>query len=156
MLNQRSAALEDPCEVVSTRVIDAPREAVFDAFGDPAQLARWWGPKGFSNTFHVFDFRPGGAWRFTMRGPDGAEHPMTQCFIDISAPERIIYRNEHATHGFVMTISFGAQGQRTQLTWRMRFDTEDEARRVRAFVGPANEQNFDRLTAHLAAGSPRT
>lgn len=153
MLNQRSNGnvSDDPCEIVSARVLDAPRAAVFAAFRDPQQLAGWWGPKGFSNTFHVFDFRPGGAWRFTMRGPDGAEHAMTQCFIDISEPERIIYRNEHATHGFVMTMTLTADGERTRLTWRMRFDTEDEARKVRAFVTPANEQNFDRLAAHLLA-----
>ena len=45
----------DPREIVSGRVIDAPRDKVFKVFADPTHLARWWGPSGFSNTFEEFD-----------------------------------------------------------------------------------------------------
>jgi len=45
-------------EIVSARTFAAPRERVFEAFRDPARLARWWGPRGFRNTFEVFDLRP--------------------------------------------------------------------------------------------------
>ena len=69
-----SAQTTDPREIVSGRVIDAPRRKVFKAFADPTHLARWWGPKGFRNTFEEFDFRPGGTWRFTMHGPDGVDY----------------------------------------------------------------------------------
>ena len=48
-------------EIVTTRVFDAPRERMFDAFSDPDWLARWWGPTGFTNTFHEFDFQREGA-----------------------------------------------------------------------------------------------
>lgn len=58
-------------EIVATRILDAPREVVFRAFTDPDRLAHWWGPKGFTNTFHQFDPRPGGKWRFVMCGPAG-------------------------------------------------------------------------------------
>ena len=61
-------------EIVTTRVIDAPRERVFKAWTDPEHLAQWWGPKGFTNTFQEFDMRPGGAWRFVMPGPDGVDY----------------------------------------------------------------------------------
>lgn len=54
-------------------MIAAPRGRVFDAFADPARLAQWWVPAGFTNTVTEFDFRPGGAWRLVMRAPDGAE-----------------------------------------------------------------------------------
>lgn len=47
-------------EILTVREFDAPRERVFEAFTDPARLARWWGPKGFTNTFQEFDLRPGG------------------------------------------------------------------------------------------------
>lgn len=57
--------------IVTTRVFNAQRERMFRAFTDTNQLARWWGPKGFSNTFREFDTRPGGHWRFIMHGPDG-------------------------------------------------------------------------------------
>jgi uncharacterized protein YndB with AHSA1/START domain len=53
-------------EIVTSRVLNARRELVFSAFSDRQRLARWWGPRGFTNTFHEFDLRPGGAWRFVM------------------------------------------------------------------------------------------
>ncbi|HEX5433219.1 MAG TPA: SRPBCC domain-containing protein, partial [Candidatus Angelobacter sp.] len=56
-------------EIVVTRVFDAPRELVWEAFTDPAQVVLWWGPKGFSTTIHEMDLRPGGVWRHTMHGP---------------------------------------------------------------------------------------
>ena len=61
-------------EIVTTRLLDWPRERVFRAWTDPAHLARWWGPKGFTNTFHEFDLRPGGLWRFVMHGANGADY----------------------------------------------------------------------------------
>ena len=60
-------------EFLHSRRIDAPWERVFHAFSDAAHLTRWWGPKGFTSTFHEFDLRPGGRWRFVMHGPDGRE-----------------------------------------------------------------------------------
>jgi uncharacterized protein YndB with AHSA1/START domain len=142
--------LDDPSEIVSARVFDAPREVVFRAFSDPLHLTRWWGPVGFENTFHEFAFRPGGAWRFVMHGPDGAEYQMTKEFVEVAPPTRIVLRHEQATHGFRMTMTFVDESDKTRLTWRMRFDSKEEAERVRSAVTEANEQNFDRLAAHLA------
>ena len=48
------------CEIVTTRVFNIPRQLVFQAWTDPAHLNEWWGPNGFTNTFHIFDFREGG------------------------------------------------------------------------------------------------
>lgn len=70
-------------EPVTSRVLEAPRERVFRAFSDPAHLERWWGPKGFTNTFHEFDLRPGGNWRFVMHGPDGADFPNESVFVEV-------------------------------------------------------------------------
>ena len=58
------------CEILQSRLIAAPRSAVWAAWTDPLQLGQWWGPKGFSVTTRVFEFRPGGHWIFTMHGPD--------------------------------------------------------------------------------------
>jgi len=62
-------------EVVITRIFDAPRELVFHAWTDPQHMARWWGPKVFTNRVEKMDVRPGGAWRIIMCAPDGAEYP---------------------------------------------------------------------------------
>jgi uncharacterized protein YndB with AHSA1/START domain len=139
--------------MISTRVFPAPPAAVFAAFADPARLARWWGPNGFTNTIHAFDFRPGGHWRLTMHGPDGANYANESVFTAITPVARIVFKHLEPVHGFEMTMTFSPEAGGTALTWRMLFDSAAEADRVRAFVLPANEQNFDRLAAHLRAST---
>jgi uncharacterized protein YndB with AHSA1/START domain len=144
-------ALLDPREVLSSRVLDAPRARVFRAFSDPAELARWWGPDGFTNTIEAFDLRPDGDWRLTMHGPDGTDYPNVSRFVEVVPGSLVAYRHLRPMHAFSMRMSYADEGGRTRLTWRMRFDSDAEAERVRALVTPANEQNLDRLAAHLSA-----
>ncbi|HEY5222955.1 MAG TPA: SRPBCC domain-containing protein [Microbacteriaceae bacterium] len=61
-------------EIVISRVIDAPRELVFEAFTAVRHLARWWGPEGFTTTTRSFEFRVDGEWDFVMHGPDGTDY----------------------------------------------------------------------------------
>ncbi len=78
-------------EVTITRVFDAPRALVFEAWTDPQHLARWWGPEGFTNPVCEFDARVGGALRIHMRGPDGMIYPMKGVIREIVAPERLVF-----------------------------------------------------------------
>jgi uncharacterized protein YndB with AHSA1/START domain len=133
----------------SSRVFGASRGRLWTLFGNPDLLARWWGPAGFINEFHEFDFRPGGTWRFTMRGLDGAEYPMRKVFVEVAEPERIVLDHIDPVHGFRMFMTFREAPEGTVLDWIMVFDFTDEAAKVRPFIGPANEQNFDRLNALL-------
>jgi uncharacterized protein YndB with AHSA1/START domain len=137
-------------EIVSTRVFDAPRGIVFQAFSDPKQLALWWGPKDFTNTIHEFDLRPGGKWRLVLHGPDGTAYPNDKVFTEVVNPERIVFDHLHPTHLFRMTMIYVEQGGKTQLTWRMLFDSAAEMSKLKGFIVDANEENFDRLEAHLA------
>ena len=146
---QSTPAGAEPEEIVSVRVIDAPREKVFKAFSDPTHLASWWGPSGFRNTFEDFDFRPGGIWRFTMHAADGTDYPNRSVFLDIQEPSRIVFEHE-SPHVFRMNISLRDEGGRTRLEWRMRFESAAERDRVAGVAVSANEQNFDRLEAELA------
>jgi uncharacterized protein YndB with AHSA1/START domain len=139
----------DPREIVSGRVFEAPRQKVFKAFADPTHLARWWGSKGFRNTFEEFDFRPGGTWRFTMHGPDGTDHPNRSVFLDIQEPGRIVLEHE-SPPVFRMTITLADEDGKTRLDWRMLFESADVRDRIATFAVAANEQNFDRLQAELA------
>ena len=148
--NPVDQATGDGREIVSTRLVAAPRERVFAAFADPAQLVHWWGPKGFTNTIHQFDLRPGGAWHLTMRGPDGAEYHNQSVFSEIVPPERIVFEHLEPVHRFMMTMTFAGQDGQTTLTWRMRFESPAEVAQLGNFIAGANEQNFDRLAAHLA------
>jgi uncharacterized protein YndB with AHSA1/START domain len=137
-------------EIVSSRTFPHPPAVVFAAFTDPAVLARWWGPAGFTTTIDVFDPRPGGIWRCVMRGPDGTDYHNVSVFDEVTTPERVVFRHLEPVHRFRMEMTFAPAGAGTQLTWRMTFDSTAEADRVRAVILAANEQNFDRLAAVLA------
>jgi uncharacterized protein YndB with AHSA1/START domain len=140
-------------EIVNVRAFTAARAAVFAAFADPAALAQWWGPKGFTNDFHVFEFRSGGIWRFTMRAPDGASYAMDHRFGEIIPARRIVVRHLQAGHEFSITVELTERAGKTELTWRQRFDDPAEGERLRGFLTGANEENLDRLAAVLAGKS---
>ena len=74
---------QDPKVISGSRLFDAPRSLVFEAWTDPKHLAHWWGPNGFSLTTHSFDFRAGGVWRFVMHGPDGRDYENRITFDEI-------------------------------------------------------------------------
>ena len=136
-------------ELVTTRVLSAPRERVFSAFSEAGQLAQWWGPEGFRNTFHEFDLRAGGAWRYTMHGPNGADYPNESVFVEVVKPERIVIEHVSGPR-FRLTITLAAEAGRTRFTWRQRFPTAADCDRIKALAIPANEQNLDRLETRLA------
>lgn len=154
MAGYDSNSVDSPAHaIVSTRWVSASRDAVFAAFSDPARLAQWWGPAGFTNAIHEFDFRTGGRWRFTMRGPDGKAYEMDKRFAEVTPPACIVLRHVQSGHSFSLRMTFEAKRGGTEVGWDMRFDDPAEAERLRDFLVPANEQNFDRLTAHLS-GNP--
>jgi len=139
-------------EIVSRRVIGAPREAVFHCLRDPERLARWWGPAGFRNTFETFEFRPGGTWKFVMHGPDGRDHPNLSVFREIEAPARIVLEHLGSIHHFFLTITLEVRGGATEVGWRMLFDSVAERDETARYAVGCNEENFDRLQAELARG----
>jgi uncharacterized protein YndB with AHSA1/START domain len=126
------------------RLIDASPEAVFAAIEDPARLAVWWGPDGFTNTFSVFEFQAGGRWTFTMHGPDGAHYPNQSEFTEVVPGRRVVVRHLSLPH-FSLSIDLQAQGEGTRVEWRQVFDDDQTAAAVRHIVEPANEQNLARL-----------
>jgi uncharacterized protein YndB with AHSA1/START domain len=143
--------------VVITRIFDAPRELVFKAWTDPKHVAQWWGPKGFTNPVCEMDVRLGGALRIVMRGPDGAEYPMTGVFREIVAPERLVFTNvaidrqgKPLLEGLT-TVTFTDLGGRTKLTLETRAVARvDYASRMLEGMGTGWTQSIDRLGEHIA------
>ena len=76
-------------EILITRVVSAPRELVWEAMTKPEHVVRWWGPRGFTTQTEIMDVRPGGVWKHTMIGPDGARYPNKSIFKEVTRPERI-------------------------------------------------------------------
>jgi uncharacterized protein YndB with AHSA1/START domain len=78
-------------ELYISRFYAVSRQQVFRAWTDAKQVARWWGPKDFTNPVCEIEPRIGGKLRITMRAPDGREHPMQGTVIDIRANERFVF-----------------------------------------------------------------
>ena len=77
-------------EIVMTRVFDAPRTLVFDAWTKPELFARWFGARGWTVPVCEIDLRPGGAFRYILRGPDGSEVVMRGVYREVVPPERLV------------------------------------------------------------------
>jgi uncharacterized protein YndB with AHSA1/START domain len=136
----------------TTRDIAASPAEVFAAFASPQRLANWWGPDGFRNTFEVCEFRNGGAWNFTMHGPDGANYPNTSQFVEIDAPHKIVIDHTCAPF-FRLTVALTDHDNATRVSWVQVFEDANVAAAVAHIVVPANAQNLNRLAAEVTAGS---
>jgi uncharacterized protein YndB with AHSA1/START domain len=78
-------------EIAFTRVFDAPRHVVWDAFTKPELLKRWFGPRGWSLVVCEVDLRVGGGFRFVLRGPGGKDMGMRGVYREIVPPERSVH-----------------------------------------------------------------
>ncbi|MBI3542135.1 MAG: SRPBCC domain-containing protein [Deltaproteobacteria bacterium] len=81
----------DRAPLIIKRLFHAPRTQVFDAWTDPKHLARWWGPREFTNPVCKLDARPGGAIDIHMRAPDGTLYPMKGEVREVKRPERFVF-----------------------------------------------------------------
>ncbi len=138
-----------------SRRFKAPRERVFRALTDAGQLAKWWGPKGFSVPEAALDVRPGGAWRTTMRSPDGQDHIVSGVYRDIVPPSRLIFTwgwETTATRGHetVVTIELFevADGTRLELRQEVFESADSRDRHADGWAGC-----LDCLEEALAAGT---
>ena len=143
-------------EIVISRVIDAPRELVFEAFTDVRHLSRWWGPEGFTTNTRAFEFRVGGVWDFVMHGPDGTDYQEWISWTEIVPPERIALVHGESSgdpNAFESVITFELDGRATRIGLRTTFRTKalrDEAvAKYHAIEG--GRQTLDSLAAYIAA-----
>ncbi len=136
-----------------SREIPATPESVFSAIQDPAHLARWWGPDGFTNTFHTFEFREGGSWLFTMHGPDGTDYPNQSEFLEIVPPSMVRIKHVNLPR-FDLSISLEPSETGTLVSWVGVFENQAFAENMRQFLEAANEQNLDRLAVEVCTGKP--
>lgn len=135
-----------------SRELPATPEAVFAAIQDPARLARWWGPQGFTNTFHAFEFREGGSWLFTMHGPDGTDYPNQSEFLEI-VPSSLVRIQHINLPRFELCMSLEPTPVGTLVHWVGVFENREFAENLRQFLESANEQNLDRLAQEVSAGA---
>jgi uncharacterized protein YndB with AHSA1/START domain len=145
----------DDREIVISRVIDAPRELVFEAFTEVRHLSQWWGPEGFTTTTQSFEFRVGGEWGFVMHGPDGTDYPEWITWTEIAPPERIAMVHGESRgdpNAFESVLTLEPDGAATRIEMRTVFPTKelrDEAvEKYHAIEG--GEQTLSHLAAYVA------
>jgi uncharacterized protein YndB with AHSA1/START domain len=137
-------------EIRITRVYDAPREDVWKAWTEPAQLAAWWGPRGHSTPLDrlVLDVRPGGTFRVTSIGEDGSEMTSDALFTDVVEPERLAFVEPAGWAGRAEgSVTFADLGDgRTEMVFHTTL--EDPGEYLDAAQAGLSSA-FDRLAEHL-------
>jgi uncharacterized protein YndB with AHSA1/START domain len=116
---------DDDRELVITRLIDAPRERIFAAWTGPKQLAQWRGPHGMTTPVCEMELRPGGIFRTAMRDQEATEYPYAGVFLELVAPERIVFTDafgagwQPSAQAFMTAIvTLEAEDGRTRYTAR--------------------------------------
>ena len=136
-------------EILSSRIINSPVETVYQAFENPNHLKNWWGPEGFTNTIHEFDLRVGGNWILTMHGPEKGNYENSSVFKTV-LPNKLISWERKSQPLFDMEIAFEKlEENKTQISFKMIFATAEECEKMRKFVEPKNEENFNRLEREI-------
>ena len=156
MAPQASAQAETDREIVVTRVIEGPRKIVFDAFTDVDRLARWWGPNKASITTRKFEFRPGGVWDATIKGPQG-DFPNYVVWDEIVPPERIVWMyygtGKDDPHPVKTTLTLAARGAATEATLRLVFGSKEEREQAAKYHAVEGARlTLDRLAGAISGG----
>ena len=141
-------------EVVITRVVDAPRRMVFEAYTNPTYVQQWLlGPEGWTMPVCEIDLRPGGAWRYVWRKGDGQEMAMTGLYKEVVAPERIVSTETwgpewpETINAVVLTEAGGQTTITTTVTYPSR-EARDAA--LQTGMKEGMDQGFARLDALVA------
>ena len=141
-------------EIVISRVINAPRELVFEAFSEVRHLSSWWGPEGFTTTTRAFEFRVGGEWIFVMHGPDGTDYQEWICWTEIAPPERITLLHGESRgdpNAFESFLTFAVDGAATRVEMRTVFPSKALRDEVveKYHVIEGGQQTLGKLAAYV-------
>jgi len=151
-----TVTLPSDCEIMMTRSFDAPRSLVFDAHTKPEHLVHWFGPRGHTLSVCTVDLRPGGAWRFVLREPDGREMGMKGVYREIVPPARLVYTEifddfeEMAGESIVTTIFEELDGKTTVTSTSAYRSKEIRDAVVQSGMEYGAAETYDRLAEYLA------
>jgi uncharacterized protein YndB with AHSA1/START domain len=142
-------------EVTMTRVFDAPRSLVFEAWTNPKHVPQWMlGPEGWTMPVCEIDLRPGGAWHFAWRKSDGTEMSMRGVYQKVVPPERLVSTESWGGDWpeTLNTVTLSEKDGKTTMTVTVLYPSKD-ARDAALKTGMKQGMSlsFDRLDQHLAA-----
>ena len=143
-------------EVTMTRVFDAPRQMVYDAFSKPELLKRWFGPRGWSLAVCEVDLRIGGSFRFVLRGPGGREMGMRGVYRELAPPDRSVHMesfDDYPGESQVTTV-FTERDGKTTMTVTVLYDSREVRDAViQSGMEHGAAESYDRL-AELLVSAP--
>jgi len=140
-------------EIVMTRVFDAPRRLVFEAWTNPEHLPHWMlGPEGWTMPVCEIDLRPGGAWHFVWRRADGTEMAMSGVYKEVMPPERLVTTEAWGGNWAetINTLTLSEENGKTTSTNTILYpskEARDAAHKTGMMEGAS--QGFNRLDEYL-------
>ena len=126
---------------------------VWDAWTEPEQVAKWWGPRGFTLTTHSKELSAGGVWHYTMHGPDGVDYPNKTLYHEVEYCKKLVY--DHGGYDdrpplFRVTVEFSEVDGKTRMEMTATCPTAEEAAQMRKFIKAAGgNSTWDRLAEYL-------
>lgn len=155
MVAERSIEVEQENEIVVSRVIDAPREVIFDAFTRIDHLNGWWAPPGSTMNTRSFDLRPGGVWDATIQDARGGSYPSYIVWKEIERPERLVWSfgmSNNDPRPVLTTLVLSERGETTEVTLRLGFASKAERdQRVGHYAVQGASQTLDRVASYVTA-----
>jgi uncharacterized glyoxalase superfamily protein PhnB/uncharacterized protein YndB with AHSA1/START domain len=148
MQNEKSNTADR--EIRISRLLNAPIELVWEVWTDPEHIKNWWGPNGFTNTITKMEIKPEGIWDLVMHGPDGTDYKNKSIFKEVEKHKKLVY--EHiSSPKFTATIQFEKQGNQTNISWHMLFETKEQfIQVVKTFKADEGlKQNIEKLNAYV-------
>jgi uncharacterized protein YndB with AHSA1/START domain len=142
-------------ELVAMRVVDAPRSLVWEAHTSPKHVPHWMlGPEGWTMPVCEIDLRPGGAWHFVWKQPDGTEMEMRGVYREIAPPERLVHSESWGGDWpeTLNTTVFTEKDGKTTITCTVVYSSKEA---FEAAIGTGMKDGwsaaYDLLDEHLAA-----
>jgi uncharacterized protein YndB with AHSA1/START domain len=148
-----AVALQGDREVVMTRIFNAPRALVWDAFTKPELLLRWFGPRSCPLVECDVDLRVGGGFRYIMRGPDGGPMGMRGVWRELDPPKRAVHLEtfDDFPGESIVTSDFAERDGKTTLTITVQYESPEHRQGVLASgMEHGAAETFDRLAEMLA------
>jgi uncharacterized protein YndB with AHSA1/START domain len=154
-LHSRTILPKDKPQIITTRLIAAPRELVWKALTTPKHLKHFWGPDGFTNTFKSYDLKVGGQALFTMHGPDGTDWPNRFIFLTVDPPRLLRYDHDNGgegpvDHKFLGEVELTEEDGKTRIELRMSESSIAARDAVAQYAVAGGQQNLDRFAAYVA------
>ncbi|WP_341358393.1 SRPBCC domain-containing protein [Georgenia sp. M64] len=149
MTSQHTTTVDEEARTITVeRTFAADAERLWQAWTDPALVARWYGPHHWTTTVHEMDVRPGGRWRYTMAPDDGSRPPMNgvATYEDVEPPHRLTYLDRIADDAW--TAAVGEPGLSVAVT----FEPTPEGTRVRVVAGFGDDEGLRRGIASGMSG----